>query len=227
MKYTSAIAATGSGSIGGATASHNKGGQYFRRRAVPTNPGSAFQQVIRNGVSALTAAWSNTLTQAQRDAWSTYAANVPVTDTLGNTINLSGINWYVGNNVPRVQAGVATVAAGPTTYTQPTLTIPSIAGVASTSVATVTFTNSDSWATTAGGYLLIYYGRPQSVGINYFKGPYRYGGKITGAATPPTSPATQTMPFVGAAGARIYWQAVAITADGRKSAELRGSFLLT
>jgi hypothetical protein len=35
------------------------------------------------------------------------------------------------------------------------------------------------------------------------------------------------MPFAGAAGNTIFWQARALNADGRISGQLRGSFLLT
>lgn len=213
--------------MGGATASRNKGGQYFRRRAIPTNPSSTRQQVMRNGLAGLTQAWSNTLTAAQRAAWATYAANVPTTDVLGNTINLSGINWYVAANQPRLSAGKATVASGPTIFTLADLTPITITGVASTSIATVTFTNSDLWATLVGGFLNLQFSRPQSAGINYFKGPFRQGFTINGAVSPPTSPATGTMPFVGAAGNQVFWQARAMNADGRISGLLRGNFLLS
>lgn len=227
MKYTSAIASTGSGSLGGATASHNKGGQYFRRRAIPTNPGSALQVAVRNLVSTYSAAWANVLTGAQRAAWATYAANVDWTDSLGQTIKLSGQQMYVRSQVARVQSGLSTVAAGPTVYTLAQLTTPSATGVAATSVYTFTFNNADLWATQVGGALLVYTSRPQSVGINYFKGPYRYAGRINGAVSPPTSPQTVTGAFVGAAGAQVFWQVRAVNADGRMSAALRGSFLLT
>lgn len=227
MKYTSAIASTASGSMGGATASRNAGGQYFRRRAIPTNPSTARQQVVRNGLASLSQAWSNTLTQTQRDAWNTYAANVTTTDTLGNAIKLSGIDWYIACNNVRVSAGKATVAGAPTTFTLASLTPPSVTGVASTGVATVTFTNTDSWASATTGGLVMQFSRPQSAGINFFKGPFRVGFTIAGAATPPTSPQTGTMPFLGAAGNKVFWQARCYNTDGRISGLLRGSFLLT
>jgi hypothetical protein len=227
VKYTSAIASTGSGSMGGATASRNKGGQYFRRRAIPTNPASTYQVAVRNAVSQFSNAWSNTLTQANRDAWNLYATNVNWTDTLGQSIKLSGNQMYIRSNTPRQQAGLTAVSAGPTNFTLAALTLPTITGVAATGIATVTFTNTDVWATAVGGSLLIRFSRPQSAGINFFKGPYRYAFRINGAATPPTSPATGSMPFTGAAGNRVFWSVRATNADGRLSAELRGNFLLT
>lgn len=227
MKYTSAIAATASGSIGGATASRNKGGQYFRRRAIPTNPATPRQTVVRNGISTLSSAWSNVLTAAQRAAWAIYAENVPTTDSLGNTIKLSGFGWYTACNQVRISAGKTTVAAAPTTFTLANLTIPSVTGVASTGIASVTFTNTDAWAIAVGGGLVVQFSRPQSTGITFFKGPYQVGFTINGAVSPPTSPATGTMPFAGAAGNKIFYQVRCFNADGRISGTLRGSFLLT
>jgi hypothetical protein len=225
VKYTSAIAATASGSIGGATASRNKGGQYFRRRAIPTNPATPRQTVVRNGIATLSSAWSNTLTAVQRAAWAVYGENVPTTDSLGNTIKLSGFGWYTACNQVRISAGKATVAAAPTTFTLATLTIPGVSATAATSLATVTFTGSDGWASAVGGGLVLQFSRPQSTGITFFKGPYQVGFTINGAATPPTSPATGTIPFPVAAGNKVFWQARAFQADGRISGLIRGSFL--
>jgi hypothetical protein len=72
LKFTSQIVAGASGSIRGLTASHNRGGQYFRGRTIPTNPNSVFQQAVRNNLSVLQTRFLSTLTAAQRLAWTTY-----------------------------------------------------------------------------------------------------------------------------------------------------------
>ncbi|KKM06452.1 hypothetical protein LCGC14_1743870, partial [marine sediment metagenome] len=48
MLFKSGLITQGSGSIGGLTASHNRGGMYFRARTIPTNPATSFQTVVRN-----------------------------------------------------------------------------------------------------------------------------------------------------------------------------------
>lgn len=220
MKYTSAIAATGSGSIGGATASRNKGGQYFRRRAIPTNPATAQQQAVRNALATLTDAWSNVLVQAQRDAWDMYAFNVSWVDTLGSSIKLSGQQMFVRSNVPRLQAGLARVSDGPTTYTLAQLTTPTALTVLDSGDMSFAFTNSNEWATVVGGALLVFVSRPQSPGVNFFKGPYQFAGRVNGAGTPPTSPSTTIVSPFGLdaqAGNRIFVQYRATNADGRLS----------
>jgi hypothetical protein len=104
MKMTPTMGGAYSGSFGGLTFSHNKGGAYCRRRTVPTDPASTYQTTVRAAMSALAQRWVNTLTPAQRAAWDLYAQNVSWIDTLGQTIQLSGINHYIRANSPRVIA---------------------------------------------------------------------------------------------------------------------------
>ena len=110
------ILTTMSGSLGGITAARNKGGQYLRARVVPVDPGSPAQTTLRTIFASLNVAWQTVLTQVQRDAWITYAANVTVVNRIGETVNLTGQNMYVRSNTPRVQAGFARVDAGPTSF---------------------------------------------------------------------------------------------------------------
>lgn len=216
MKYTSAIASTGSGSVGGATASHNRGGQYFRRRAIPVNPNTTQQQAVRGFFSALQAAWNSILTAAQRSGWDTYALNTPVTDSLGNPVNAGGKGMYTRGNVGRLQASMTRVDAAPTVFGLPALTAPGVTSlIASTGILTYTFTNTDAWATAVGGALMVFVSRPQSGSTNGFNGPFRFAGKTLGAASPPTSPGTVTSPFTYTVGQKGFVRFVAVTADGR------------
>lgn len=225
MKFKSQVYTSTSGSVGGLTYSRNAGGMYTRARAVPVNPKTAQQQAVRNALSGLTSDWSNTLTAPNRDSWTTYAANVPLADKLGDSRLVSPLAMFLRGNIVRLQAGLTQVNAGPTIYTLASLSNPTVTGVASTGILTVTYDNSDAWATAAGGALLVYVSRPQSVGKVFFAGPYRYAGRINGASTPPTSPGTVTSPFTLTAGQRVFVRAVATNADGRLSADYRASFL--
>lgn len=220
MKYTSLIAATGSGSAGGGTASHNRGGQYFRRRAIPVNPSTAQQEAVRSLFATCQAAWSNTLTGAQRSAWDTYALNTPVIDTLGNSVNAGGKGMYTRGNVPRLQASLTRIDAGPTTFGLPAMTNPAVTTlVASTGILTFTYTNTDPWAIAVGGALLVFISRPQPLAVNGFKGPFRFAGRILGAATPPTSPGTVTSPFTYAATQRGFVRFISVDSIGRLSGQ--------
>lgn len=224
MKFKSQVYTQVSGSIGGATYARNRGGMYSRGRAMPSNPQSVYQTEVRNSVAGLTAAWSQTLTQDQRDGWSVYAANVPVLDRLGDSRLISAMNWYVRNNVPRMQAGLAVVSDAPTTYTLPAFTVGSVTIDVSSANASIVFDDSEEWANADGGAMLVYISRPVSPGIQFFKGPYRFAGSILGdTTTPPTSPGTVTLPFDVTTDNKVFFRIEVVTADGRLSSPFRGA----
>lgn len=221
MKFTSPVYSAASGSIAGLTYSRNKGGMYCRARAVPTDPNTAFQQTVKNIISQLAVAWT-ALSAAQRNAWAVWAANMSFTNTLGASILYTPQNCYNLCNVQRLQAGVAAISTAPVIFDLATLTPPVPTITAAGTTVSVAYTNTDAWANEAGGYLLIYASRPQSPTINFFKSPYRFAGKVTGAVAPPTSPAVITLPFTsGPTGSKQFFRFVAVRADGRPSPDFR------
>lgn len=223
MKFKSPLIASASGSLAGITASRNKGGQYFRRRAVPTNPNSTYQQAVRGYLNTLSNLWLNTLTAAQRVAWDTYAANVPLLNPLGDPINVTGLNMYVRSNVALLQAAMTRVDDAPTTFNLGDYTNPSFAYDATASEIDVTFDNTDAWANEDDAAMLVYGSRQQGASVIFFKGPYRFAGTIDGdSATPPTSPAAISAPFPAVAGNNCHCRIVVVRADGRVSMPFRG-----
>lgn len=98
-----------SGSLAGITASHNRFGQYRRTRATPVNPNTAFQADARNTLAALSAAWRG-LTDNQRAAWESFALSHPRTDSLGQSVTLSGHQMYVSVNAAMANAGLTAVS---------------------------------------------------------------------------------------------------------------------
>lgn len=223
MKIKSALITSASGSIGGLTASHNRGGLYLRARTIPTNPNSVQQQAVRGFVAALTARWLNVLTDQQRTRWMAYAYAVPIPDTLGEPRNCGGIAMYCRSNVPRLQAGLDVVDDGPTVQTLPwTVGISTGTYAAATNDFAVTFDNTDPWANEDGGAILVLASTPQNETINYYKGPYRFAGLIAGdAVTPPTSPATIVNTFSFEVGQKVFTQLRVCRADGRLSLPFR------
>lgn len=219
MLIKSALVTQVSGSIGGMTGSHNRGGMYFRARSIPVNPNSAQQQAIRNAMTALVGDWQATLTPAQRDGWSDYAQSLPVTGKLGDQITLSGINMFTLSNIPRLQAGLDAVLNRPPFNNfgpSPVVGVDSIS--AASQELDLDFSDVDGWDDEDGSALLVYLSRPQSPSISYFKGPYRLAGVIEGdSTTAPTSPATIDLPFVASVGSVIHGYARLTRADGRLS----------
>ena len=113
MKFNGLLATDLSGSLGGITASRNKGGAYFRNRATPTNPNSVRQQATRTALANFASRWTSLLDQAERDAWNTYAQTHTVKDALGNDIKISGLNWYIKFNSVLEDAALTAIVAPP------------------------------------------------------------------------------------------------------------------
>lgn len=222
MKFKSSVYTAVSGSVGGLTYAWNQGGMYARARAMPTDPSSPHQQAIRQSVATLTSHWADELTVNQRGLWNYYSDQVPLLDTLGEPRKVGGLAMFVRTNVIRLQAGLAILDDAPLTYNLGTYTAPTIGSIsAGDGEADIHFNNANPWATTVGGAMLVYASRPQNESINFFKGPYRLAGVILGAATPPTSPKTVTLPFQVAVDTRVFFQFRVLQADGRLSYPFR------
>lgn len=217
------VAGSMSGSIGSTVASRNRGGTYFRTRAIPVNPSSVPQTDIRAIFSFLAAVWTNTLTADQRAGWEALAASQTFTNRIGATINLSGMPLFVKCNSARVQAGLANINDAPTLYVFNVLTSTPTVGTfvaGPPSTVAVTF-YADPWAAVDDGALIVYASRPTNLTINYFTGPFQLAGAILGnTLLPPTPPATITLPFPSIAGQRIFFRFVAVTPDGRITTDM-------
>lgn len=103
------------GTMGGATFSANKSGPYVKGWAQPPLPTRVRQSAIQTTFSQIAAAWVAT-TQFNRDAWDTWAAGPapPRTNSLGETILLTGFNWFQSLNGRRVMAGFSIRELAPT-----------------------------------------------------------------------------------------------------------------
>lgn len=215
MLFKSPVFSQASGSIAGITYSHNRGGMYTRQRVVPTDPGSSFQTAVRDAMAILSAMWQTTLTAAHREAWKTYAENVAMTNKLGDTVYLTGLQHFIRSNLPRLQAGHSAVINGPTVFSLPTYTAPTFSECTDGPSLGIAYDNSDDWAGEAGGFLFCWGSREKPPSTGYFKGPYRYFGEVTGAATPPTSPEIFTPPWAYTADNVAFCYCRIARADGR------------
>ena len=170
MIFTPGIAVSQlSGSVGGTTASRNKGGQYFRNRAIPTNPNTTAQQTVRSNLATLSADWSG-LTNAQRQAWLEWARQNPVINNLGNQILLSGQQAYIQLN-SRIKLDGGTVQTTPPITTSPngfdTVTQDGDIGLGDTDL---TFTP----ALDSGNKIMLFACVVNSAGISYVENLYRF-----------------------------------------------------
>lgn len=216
-----------SGSSGGTVFSRNRFGAYIRPRTKPVNPNTERQSEVRAVLRNLAIAWNNDLDADQREGWEVYAANVPWLNRLGDEVRLTGMNMYLRSNLVVSEAALTRVDDAPTVYelgASPVLG----ATVADTSAQTLSigYDNGEAWANEVGGALIVYMGRPQNPARTFYGNPWRFAGKVAGAATPPTSPLVVAVaPFPFGNGNRIWLEARALRADGRASERVRVDFL--
>jgi len=85
------------GSVGGITASRNTSGQILRCKASPVQPRTNSQTTIRAAMQRMTYKYQS-LSAENIILWQDFASNWPVTDVFGDSITLSGMNWFVALN---------------------------------------------------------------------------------------------------------------------------------
>lgn len=87
------MVAQASGKVGGSVFSHNRYGTYVRVKAKPTISQSPYAMEAKNNLANVSRAWVG-LTDLQREAWVTWAANNPIMDRVGNSQVLAGNAAY-------------------------------------------------------------------------------------------------------------------------------------
>jgi len=105
---TGSILVPGSGKMGGLVWSHNKGGPYIRTRTIPTNPNSSRQQAVRSFLAQMSVSWE-LLTDEQRNAWNSWAAENPLTNPIGNSYVRTGHQAYTGLNARLLDAALPVI----------------------------------------------------------------------------------------------------------------------
>lgn len=171
-----------SGSVGGDTFSRNRGGPYVRTRAVPVTSTSDYAMAAKNRLGLASTRWQ-TLTEAERAAWTNWATNRPVTDRLGESITLSGQQAFITINARLEQAGDTLLDEPPTVGSPDGLLDLSVTAEdhTATAAAEVTF----SPALEANHRLWVWSALVASQGVNYVQNLLRLSHITTAEATSP------------------------------------------
>lgn len=138
-----------------------RGTQCARDYARPSNPNTPRQQAFRSALSAITKRWQ-TLSDAQRDAWATYAALAKVKNRLGSMVTSTALSCYVQtNSIPFTAYGnfidappTPSAPAAPYDITQVT--------VGADNTLTINYTKAQ---TPVGGKVVVYLFKPSSPAI--------------------------------------------------------------
>lgn len=129
----------------------------------------------------LCARWSTTLTPEQRTAWGDYASKQVMKNRLGEACYHSGFNHFIRSNMILKQSELPLVDDGPVFDGLPahddTL---SVEASMTDNEITVGFDNNLFWAKETGAYMVCFQGMPQNAQRNFFAGPWRLLGHISG-----------------------------------------------
>ncbi len=176
-----AVAAV-SGSIGGTVFSRNRGGAYMRNRAVPVDPNTAYQIAVRAVLANQSQAWA-ALSDAQRQAWESWATQNTVTNALGNQIRLSGHQAFVQINSRLDFVDATTFSVPPITSAPLGLDSISLTSDIGTGTFEIAFT-----ATPLAADVGLWYNAAivSSAGIRYVKNLLRFAELTSSAETSPT-----------------------------------------
>lgn len=205
-----------SGRIGDMVGLMTEGGMTLRTWVIPERRDTSPLAVTRQALIDATAAWLGTLTASARLGWETYARSLLTRSTIGTKLRQSAFAAFSSSAVARSVASLARVDVPPTApgfarHSPITPTWNSGAGTVS-----LAFDNSDDWAGAVGGALIVR-SAPNGCGpgVNYYRGPLRYKGKVLGAVVPPTSPLTLSITYEFDGRGAIAFRVV--NADGRIS----------
>jgi len=221
--FKSALVTQLSGSIGGMTAAHNSSGMYLRARTIPVNPNSNRQQAMRMYMDSAVTFWTQTLTEAQRESWRTYAQNVTLMNPLGDPINVSGQNMFVRSGVAMLLVGnpLDQIEEAPTIFNTGdpgTLSIDTADSALNT--VTINIDGAPAWAAIDEASILGFMAPPQNPSVNFLKGPFRFVNDVRGNSVTPltsadfdTTDADPPIPFIE--GQRVFFRVRVLYDDGR------------
>lgn len=195
--------------------SKNRYGAYIRTKVTPVNRRTSFQTAVRAAFSAFSTAWSATLTEAERQAFSAFAALHAFTNIFGEKRFLDGKAMYIKLNGALSNAGLAAVTDPPadiTTGTTGALTL--TATVAAGGALTLTTNEADI---PVGAKINIYSTALQSNGKNFIKSELRFISSVASGASPYNIKAAWVSKF-GAfptvAGGKIFVAVQIVTTEG-------------
>lgn len=164
------------GKVGSEVYSRNSAGLYVRAVPVWDQPDSDRQLACRAVITALSQAWSDTLTDDQRTDWRKYAHQFPTPNVWGNPVVTNGYLCFVRHNALYYRHFTSMGYADAPTLPPIHQAITTFVVHYDEGEVDVMLPARSTW--TQPGYMTAYHfaGQPQNPGVSYYKAPFRYLG---------------------------------------------------
>lgn len=162
------------GSVGEETYSRGQGGIVVRQRKGPGGVPNANQLSITDTMTVLSAAWSDTLTEENRETWQTYAKQFPRANRWGERSLRNGYTRFIAINFNRhVEDGTIATVIAPTC---PPFNLPNMVLTATTNPDEFSYpapllNESDSDHVL---WIFTYIGAQQNAGRNFYRDPFQF-----------------------------------------------------
>lgn len=136
IKWSAIGITNASGTSGGTTFAHNRGGAYARRWAKPVNAQTSRQTAMRSLWGAVAQTWGQ-LNESEVSAWNAAGENIQVTDGFGNSHNMTGNTYFMrvnqnrthGMGLPITRTPIALVALPNVSYNEKTIDMTGLASL--------------------------------------------------------------------------------------------------
>lgn len=172
------------GSVDGIVYSKNQYGGYARVKTSPVQPRSNYQVAARAIFGALSTAYSNTLSDAQRAAWKLFAANNPTTDVFGNSQTLTALAMFQSVNAVLGHAGEVMILDPPANMDVTALLTATVTATAAVPTLSIAFTATPLGADHA---LYVYATEPLPGGVSFIQNRLKFLGAGPAADASPSS----------------------------------------
>lgn len=208
-----------SGRVGDRVFTRNQHGSYSYLWASRVDPNTVNQQRARSWFASASTMWRS-LPPAWRVEWATYAANLQRSIPAKRSCGISGFNFFVGTTMLQAFIYIPGHNRAPTTFTLGRLGPPAYAHLAGSFIV-ATFDPTDDWLQHANAGFALFTSPPQPVTVNYYKGPFRYAGSVTGGLPgPPYQALFRPAWFPTPTPCHVWVRGRSIETDGRLSPSL-------
>lgn len=165
------------GKIGGAVASRNRNGNYFRAKTSPVNPNTIYQSAAKATFTAYSQGWRG-LTAAQQNSWNAAVIDFQKSNVFGDKVSLTGAQLY-----NRLNINIDLLAGTPITVPPAPGSVTAIDSIAvDPDVSDATIVNTISPASPATQNYEVWATPPVSAGKRFIKNQLRFIGLINNAA---------------------------------------------